>query len=318
MDVEKSNINSQPQAGDPRMNEPIAALELGGTKTVAAIGDNHGNLLEEFRYPTTTPQDTIEIAIEWWNQRANFSRLGIASFGPIRLDSAATDYGTFLTTPKLPWIGFSLTGYLRNRLPQVRVTLATDVQAALRAEMKCGIARGMQDAIYFTVGTGIGAGIACHGQLVQGTLHPEMGHIMVRRHADDRFEGICPYHADCWEGLASGPAIEKRWGIAAQELPHDHPAWEMEAYYLAQGLYTASAMLAPQCLILGGGVSQTPGLLERVASHLDALAGGYFNQLGQRVVAPALGQRAGVMGALMLAKQSVFPICCRGDTLPQQ
>jgi fructokinase len=286
------------------MSEKVAALELGGTKTVVALGDENGNLLDEFRYPTTTPKETLEVALKWWAERGSFSRLGIASFGPIRVDPNAADYGTFLTTPKLSWQGFSLSSFFREHLPQARVTIDTDVQAALWAEMQGGAARGMRDALYLTVGTGIGAGIACNAKLVHGTMHPEMGHIMVRRHPQDDFPGVCPYHGDCWEGLASGPAIEKRWGMPAHTLPPDHPAWEMEAFYLAQGLYAACAMLAPECLILGGGVSQAAGLLERVAQQLEVLSCGYFDKLGQRVVAPALGQRAGIIGALCLAGDS--------------
>ena len=286
------------------MSEMIAAMELGGTKTVIALGDNQGGLIEEFRFPTTTPEETMAIALAWWRARASFDRLGIGSFGPIRVDATAPDYGTFLTTPKLAWQGFSLIDYARAHLPGVHLCIDTDVQAALLAEMTCGAARGMKDALYLTVGTGIGAGIASGGQLVHGTLHPEMGHLLVRRHPDDSFAGVCPYHHDCWEGLASGPAMEQRWGVAAHNLPMDHPAWEMEAFYLAQGLYTACALFSPPCLILGGGVSQAIGLHDKVARHLDAFANGYFESLGQRIVAPALGQQAGIIGALLLANQT--------------
>ena len=231
------------------MSDMIAAMELGGTKTVVALGDDRGRLLEEFRFPTTTPQETMAVAVAWWRERASFDRLGIGSFGPIRVDAAAPDHGTFLTTPKLAWQGFSLVGYAREHLPGVRLFIDTDVQAALLAEMSCGAARGMRDAVYLTVGTGIGAGIASGGRLVHGTLH-------------------------------------------------------MEACSLAQGLYAACTLLSPQCLILGGGVSQATGLHEKVARHLDAFANGYFEPLGQRLAAPALGQQAGIIGALHLAMES--------------
>lgn len=283
------------------MSEMIAAMELGGTKTVVALGDDQGRLIEEFRFPTTTPEETMAAAVAWWCERARFDRLGIGSFGPIRVDPTAPDYGTFLTTPKLAWQGFSLIQYARAHLPGVRLFMDTDVQAALLAEMHCGVARGMKDVLYLTVGTGIGAGIACGGRLVHGTLHPEMGHLLMKRHPADSFSGVCPYHGDCWEGLASGPAMAKRWGAAAHTLPPDHPAWDMEAFYLAQGLYAACALLSPQCLILGGGVSQATGLHEKVAYYLDAFAKGYFEPMGQRLSAPALGQLAGIIGALQLA-----------------
>ena len=283
------------------MNEVIAALELGGTKTVVALGNTAGELIEEFRFPTTTPEETLGVAVEWWRARAKFSRLGIASFGPIRIDPANDHYGSFLTTPKQAWQGFSLTEYFARHLCGVNVMIATDVQAALLAEMDRGAAVGLSDALYLTVGTGIGAGICCQGKLVHGTLHPEMGHLMVRRHPDDAFAGVCPYHGDCWEGLASGPAMEQRWGVPAQELPAHHAAWEMEAFYLAQGLYAACAMLSPERLILGGGVSQAPGLHDKVAALLDSFSAGYYEALGERLVAPALGQQAGIIGALLLA-----------------
>lgn len=283
------------------MSGQVAAMELGGTKTVIALGDAQGRLLDEFRFPTTTPEETMAVAVAWWRERANVDRLGIGSFGPIRVDPTAADYGTFLTTPKMAWQGFSLIAYAREHLPGVRLTIDTDVQAALLAEMACGAARGMKDVVYLTVGTGIGAGIASGGRLVHGSLHPEMGHLLVRRHPDDDFAGVCPYHGDCWEGLASGPAMERRWGAPASTLPSDHPAWEMEAFYLAQGLYAACTILSPQCLILGGGVSQAPGLLEKVACLLDECSRGYFEPLGSRLFAPVLGQQAGILGALHLA-----------------
>jgi fructokinase len=283
------------------MSEVFAAMELGGTKTVVALGDASGAILEEHRFPTTTPAETLGVALEWWRERASFQRLGIASFGPIRLDRAREDYGTFLTTPKLAWQGFSLVRYFSEHLSDVSLTLDTDVQAALLAEMDRGAARGMRDALYLTVGTGIGAGLCCGGRLVHGTLHPEMGHLLVRRHPHDDFAGVCPYHGDCWEGLASGPAIEQRWGQPAHLLPAGHAAWEMQAFYLAQGLYAACTMVSPQCLILGGGVSQASGLHARVSAMLDACSAGYFENIGARLTAPALGQQAGIIGALLLA-----------------
>jgi fructokinase len=302
--VEKSKRTAaQTEGSKPSdgMSDKIAAMELGGTKTVVALGDDQGRLLEEFRYPTTTPEETMAVAVAWWRERASFDRLGIGSFGPIRVDVTARDYGTFLTTPKLAWQGFSLSAFVREHLPGVRLFLDTDVQAALLAEMTCGAARGVKDALYLTVGTGIGAGIASGGRLVHGALHPEMGHLLVRRHPEDSFAGVCPYHGDCWEGLASGPAMAQRWGAAAHTLPSDHPAWEMEAFYLAQGLYAACAMVSPQRLILGGGVSQAEGLLEKVSVWMDRFSQGYFESLGARVVAPVLGQQAGIVGAIQLA-----------------
>lgn len=283
------------------MSEWLGGLELGGTKAVAAIGTAAGEVIREHRYPTTTPEETLQQAIDWWRSQGGIRQLGIASFGPIRLSRSAADFGHFLRTPKLAWQGFSLGDFFQQQAPEISWNLETDVIAAVLAEQRLGAARGQRDAVYITVGTGIGAGVMSEGQLVHGTMHPEMGHLRVPRHPDDTFAGVCPFHGDCWEGLASGPAIEQRWGKAAHELPHDHPAWEMQAYYLAQGIFSACAILSPAVVILGGGVSQAMGLHERVGQVLDQLSAGYFENLGSRVVAPALGQQAGIVGALLLA-----------------
>lgn len=278
----------------------IAGLELGGTKTVVAIGERDGTVAEEFRYPTTTPEETLAIAIDWWRERGEVVALGIASFGPLRLRRDVVDYGVYLMTPKLAWQGFSLVDYFAKYLPSAQLTIETDVNAALLAELKKGAAQGVKNALYLTVGTGIGAGVCCEGRLVHGMLHPEMGHLRVPRFAGDDFAGVCPFHGDCWEGLASGPAIEKRWGLPAHLLPEDHPAWEMEAYYLAQGLFSANTILSPERMILGGGVSQAPQLHERISEHLRHLSNGYFPDLGALLSPPDLGQQAGIIGALLL------------------
>jgi fructokinase len=180
------------------------------------------------------------------------------------------------------------------------LSLDTDVNAALLGEMRQGAAQGLRDAIYLTIGTGIGAGVCAEGNLVHGTLHPEIGHLRVPRHPDDNFAGVCPFHGDCWEGLASGPAIDKRWDRPAHLVEPEHPAWEMQAWYLAQGILAACAILSPAMIILGGGVSQARGLHEKVARHLDALSAGYFENLGSRLTAPQLGQQAGIIGAMLL------------------
>jgi fructokinase len=285
------------------MKPLLAAMELGGTKTVVAVGDADGTVLEEFRYPTTTPEETMGIACDWWRQRGPLSQLGIGSFGPLRLDPRASDFATMLQTPKIPWRGFSFARYFSQHWPELRFCIDTDVQAALWAEMKLGAAQGCSEACYVTIGTGIGAGLACHGRLVHGTMHPEMGHLRVMRHPDDDFAGLCPAHGDCWEGLASGPAMAKRWGKPAHELPSDHRAWDIQAYYLAQGLWAVSTMLSPQVMILGGGVSQAEGLREKVVQQLDRLNAGYLESLDERVKLPTLQQHAGIIGALLLASQ---------------
>jgi fructokinase len=283
------------------MNVRVGGLELGGTKTVVAIGTADGAVMEEFRYPTTNPEETLTIAAEWWRQRGPLAKIGIAAFGPIRLQRHACDFGTLLRTPKTAWQGFSLAKFFRERFPESLLCIDTDVNAALLGELQCGAARGMRNVIYVTVGTGIGAGIFCEGNLVYGTLHPEFGHLRVPRHRDDSFVGACPFHRDCLEGLASGLAMEQRWGLAGNLLPLHHAAWEMEAWYLAQGIYSACTLLTPEIILLGGGVSQQEGLHDRVAALLDDLGNGYFETYASRIKRPALDQQAGIVGALLLS-----------------
>jgi fructokinase len=281
----------------------IAGIELGGTKTVVAIGRSDGTLAEEWRYPTTTPDETLGHAIRWLRERGEPEAIGIAAFGPVRVARAAVDFGSILATPKAGWAGFSLTGTLAEAFPGARLALETDVNAAALAEARLGAAAGLDDVAYITIGTGIGAGILSGGRLVQGALHPEFGHLKVPRAPGDDFPGCCPFHRDCLEGLASGTAIRARWGREGADLAADHPAWEMEAWYLAHGVLALLAVVSPTRVIIGGGVSQAEGFHERTEGLLDDLAAGYFSPLGRKpyVVPPLLGQHAGIRGALLLA-----------------
>lgn len=281
----------------------IVGIELGGTKTVVAVANREGKLLEEIRFSTISPEETVKQACSWIKTKVaagDAIEMGIASFGPIRVDPQAPDFGRFLATPKPGWSGFCLVEEMKKYFPQSRIELETDVNVALLGEMRHGVAKGMRDAVYLTIGTGIGAGICSNGRLVHGTLHPEMGHIRVPRHPDDAFAGACPFHGDCWEGLASGWAMEKRWGIPAHSLPRDHQGWDWQAWYLAQGILAVVAIMSPEIVILGGGVSQCPGLLDKTAHHLDSLAAGYFSFTGDSLRLAGLGQRAGIIGAIEL------------------
>jgi fructokinase len=281
----------------------LAALELGGTKTVVATGLADGTVLEEIRFPTTTPDETLDRAIEWLAGKGTPASIGIGAFGPIRVDPESPDFGSLLATPKPGWSGFSLVRKLSAALPGVPIRLDTDVNAALWAEVSLGAARGARDAAYITLGTGIGAGILSGGKLIHGALHPEFGHLKVPCAPGDTFAGVCPFHGNCLEGLASGPSIEARWGKAAAELPPDHPAWEMEAWYLAHGILALVAILSPSRVIVGGGVSQVDGLHAKITDRLTEITNGYFaaDMLESLVVPPALGQEAGIKGALLLA-----------------
>jgi fructokinase len=292
------------------MSEAIfAALEMGGTKTVAAIGRADGTVIEEIRFPTTGPEATLGEAIRWWREHTGTggpAAIGVAGFGPIRVSPAAADFGVMLATPKPGWRGFPVAAYLRAAFPEAGFALDTDVNAAALAESRLGAARGCEDVAYITVGTGIGAGILCGGRLVHGAVHPEVGHLRVPRHPSDSFAGVCPFHGDCLEGMASGPAIHRRWGQEGKDLPADHPAWDLEAWYLAQGIIALAAVVCPSVVVLGGGVPQAEGLHERVANHLARLSNGYFEaaERAGHVVPPALGQQAGITGAIFLAAAS--------------
>jgi len=285
---------------------PVAGIELGGTKTVVAWGLPDGTIYEEHRFPTTLPDETFSTAIEWLRERGVPSGIGIAAFGPVRVNPSAPDFGSMQATPKEGWRGFSITGALEKAFPGVPLVLDTDVNVALWGESVLGAAQGTGDAAYITIGTGIGAGILTGGRLVHGALHPEFGHLKVVRAPGDSFEGVCPFHRNCLEGLASGPAIAERWGKAAVDLPPDHPAWDMEAWYLAHGILALLAIVSPAKVIVGGGVSQSTVLHAKIAAILKETAAGYFGEsdFTELVVPPQLGQEAGIRGALLLAGQA--------------
>jgi len=281
----------------------VASLELGGTKTVVATGHSDGTVLEELRFSTTTPDETLDRAIAWLTARGMPSAMGDGGFGPIRVNPLSLDYGCLLATPKADWAGFSLVEKLRASFPGMPIRLDTDVNAALWAEVMLGAARGVTDAAYITIGTGLGAGILSGGKLVHGLLHPEFGHFKVPAAPGDSFAGVCPFHGNCLEGLASGPAIQAHWGSPAAELPADHPAWEIEAWYLAHGILALLAIMSPSRVVVGGGVSQAQDLHEKITARLIEITNGYFDAetLETLVVPPALGQQAGIKGALLLA-----------------
>ncbi|MGJ8645134.1 MAG: ROK family protein [Luteolibacter sp.] len=280
----------------------IAAMELGGTKTVVAIGESDGTLIEEFRFPTTRPEETFQTAVEWFSAKGTPTAMGVAAFGPIQINEKADNWGDMLPTPKPNWSGFSITKPLLAAFPDMKLTVETDVNAACLAEAKIGAATGLDNVVYITIGTGIGAGVLCDGKLVHGALHPEFGHLITPRKEGDDFAGTCRFHGNCLEGMACGPAIEQRWGTAGGDLPEDHEAWDTEAWYLAHGIQSLLAICPPQRVVIGGGVSQAAGLHEKTEKLLIKLAAGYFPALESLpyVVPPQLGQEAGIRGALML------------------
>lgn len=281
----------------------IAGIELGGTKAVVAIGTREGQVVEECRFPTTTPEETLGQAVRWLRERGEPGAIGIAAFGPIGIVPGRENYGRILETTKAGWSGFSLTRAVAAAFPGAAIQLDTDVNAAALAEARIGAAAGLEDMAYITIGTGIGGGILSGGRLVHGALHSEFGHLKVPRMPGDEFRGVCPFHTDCLEGLASGPSIRGRWGSAGNELPADHPAWDTESWYLAHGILALLAIVSPARVVVGGGVSQAPGLHRKIHGRLIEIAGGYFPPalVENYIVPPVLGQQAGICGALLLA-----------------
>ncbi|MEX1116787.1 MAG: ROK family protein [Akkermansiaceae bacterium] len=280
----------------------IAAIELGGTKTVVATGTADGLVHEEWRFPTTQPQETFDHLIHWLRERGTPTAIGVGAFGPVGVTPGSDNHGKLLATPKPGWSGFSIIDALATAFPQARTIIETDVNAAALAEARLGAAKGLDDVAYITIGTGIGAGILSGGRLIHGALHPEFGHLKVPRQPGDNFAGVCPFHGDCLEGLASGPAIAARWGMPAAELSADHQAWDTEAWYLAHGALSLLGIVAPARIIIGGGVSQASGLHAKTEALLNEIAAGYFTPLQQKpyIAAPALGQQAGIIGGLLL------------------
>jgi fructokinase len=273
-------------------------LEAGGTKFVCAIGTGPDDL-ERIAFPTTTPEETIGRAIAFFRERDALRALGIASFGPVDLDPCSTTYGYITSTPKPGWSHTDIAGTMGRALG-VPVHFDTDVNAAALAESRWGSARGLDDVVYLTVGTGIGGGALVGGRLVHGLLHPEMGHMRPPHdRIADPYGGICPFHGDCLEGLASGPAIEQRWGVRAHDLSPDHPAWRLEARYLAAGVVNLVCTLSPRRVILGGGVMEQAHLFPMIREEVATLLNGYV--VAPEIGPPALGNNAGVLGAIALA-----------------
>ena len=280
------------------------ALEAGGTKMVCAIGDETGKILEQISIPTTRPEETLPAIADWFSGRG-MTALGVACFGPIDLRRSSPTYGYITTTPKPGWADFDIVGTLQKALA-VPVGFDTDVNGSLLGEVSYGQAQGLTDAVYITIGTGIGAGILSGGRLVHGMLHPEFGHIPMVRHPEDHYQGHCPYHGSCFEGMASGPAIEARWGQKAIALKNEPKVWELEAYYIAQACTTLILTLSPEIIILGGGVMHQTQLFPLIREKVCEMLHGYIvteemNNLEHYIVPASLHDDQGILGALQLA-----------------
>lgn len=292
-----------------KVKRVYGGVEAGGTKFVCAVGNNPGDILAKAQFPTTTPRETIAKAIGFFRETGTvLSGIGIAAFGPLDLHKESPTYGHITTTPKPGWTNTNLVKPFREAF-NVPVALDTDVNGAALAEGKWGAAQGLDTFIYLTIGTGIGGGGLLNGKPAHGLVHPEMGHMLIPHDREkDPFPGVCPYHGDCWEGLAGGPAIAKRWGVPPEALPPDHKAWQLEAEYTAYGVTNLILTLSPQKVILGGGIMKVPGLLEKVQEKVKLLLHNYVNstaindKIEDYIVAPELGDMAGALGAIALAE----------------
>jgi fructokinase len=286
-------------------------IEAGGTKWVCAIGNGPDDLRDIVTFPTTTPDETIARAADFFERNGSVAAVGIGSFGPIDIRPGSPTWGHITTTPKPGWANTDVAPALTRAL-DVPVAFDTDVNAAALGEHHWGAAVGLDTFCYITVGTGIGGGGMANGRLMHGLSHPELGHMRVPHDRErDPFEGICPYHGDCLEGLASGEAIRAR-AAQAGEANGDEHVWHLEAHYLALGLVNVIYALSPQRIVLGGGVMKQAQLLPLVREQVRELLAGYVRApeldggLDGYLVAPALGDRAGVLGSLELARQALY------------
>jgi fructokinase len=286
-------------------------IEAGGTKFVCAIASGPGDIRAEARFPTTTPDETIGRAIAFFQEQADehpIAALGIAAFGPVDPDPRSPTYGYITTTPKPGWGDTDFAGAVGRALG-VPVGFDTDVNGAALGEYRWGAAQDVETFVYWTIGTGLGGGGMVNGQLMHGLMHPEMGHMLIRHDWErDPFPGTCPFHGDCLEGLAAGPALERRWGQRGETLPPDHEAWALEAHYLALGLSNVITILSPQRIILGGGVMAQPHIFPLVRREVQSLLNGYvkmpqiLDDIDNYIVPPGLGGQAGALGAIALAE----------------
>ncbi len=317
------------------MNRVYAAVEAGGSKFRCAIGSGPDNIIEEIIIPTAGPEDTLGQAADFFRRWEGLPRLsqlpgdprrgkrsregvtrelaalGIASFGPVDLRPHSPTYGHTTSTPKPGWAGTDIAGFFADAL-NVSVGFDTDVNGAAMGEARWGAGQGRDNILYLTVGTGIGGGALSGGRPVHGLMHPEMGHLRVPHdRTRDPFPGCCPYHGDCLEGLACGPAIEKRWGRPGAELADRDEVWDLEAEYLAAGIVNMVLVLSPEIVIIGGGVMGNEGLLPRVRRRAEELLGRYIavepllSRMEEYIVPPGLGDRSGIAGAFVLAARAL-------------
>lgn len=282
----------------------LGAIEAGGTKFVVAVADHDYNIVERTSFPTLDGEQTLKQVIAFFDQFENIDAIGIAAFGPIDIVEGSKTYGHVLDTPKRGWSGYDFLGAMKA-WRDIPYYWTTDVNGAGWAEFETGAAKDVQNMVYLTVGTGVGAGIVSGGRFVSGYGHPEAGHIFLQKHPKDTYAGHCPFHGDnCLEGLAAGPAIEERWQMSAKELPDDHLAWEIEAFYLAQAALDYTMILRPEKIVFGGGVPHREILFQLIREQFAKLMSDYLAvpDLDDYIVPVANGDNAGILGCFYLAK----------------
>ncbi|HEX7542439.1 MAG TPA: ROK family protein [Anaerolineales bacterium] len=293
------------------MTKLYGGMEGGGTKFVCVVGSGPDEIVEEIHFPTTTPGETLDQVIAFFH-KYKLSAIGLAPFGPLDLNPASPAYGSITATPKLGWAGTNVVAAFQSTF-DVPLVIDLDVNAAAFGEYSwIPENRRLDSLVYFTIGTGIGAGVIINGKVIHGLTHPEAGHMRLPHdRKKDPFPGTCPFHGDCFEGMASGPALARRWRKPAESLPDNHPAWEQEAAYIAYALVNVILTLSPQRIVIGGGVMEHQPLFSSIRGKVRGLLNGYIaspvltGTLEDYIVPPALGKRSGVLGALALSKSRI-------------
>jgi len=293
------------------MEKLYGGIEAGGTKFVCAIGSGPNNIYDEIRFPTTTPDETIDKCIDYFRSQISKNDLhsiGIGSFGPLDLRVNSATYGFITLTTKLGWSNTDFVGKLKGAL-NIPIIIDTDVNAAALGEYYWGAGGNLSDFVYLTIGTGIGGGAIVNGKLLHGFNHPEMGHILIPNDKRiDLFHSICNFHQNCLEGLASGPALEKHWGMKSEKISNNHEAWDLQADFLAKAIMNYILILAPKRIILGGGVMEQKQLFPIIRNKVKEYLNGYvhlpevLDHIDDYIVPPKLGNKAGILGAIALAK----------------
>jgi len=297
------------------MSQLFGAIEAGGTKFVCAVGTGPDDIRAESRFPTTTPAETMAQANAFFHEQEKahgpLAAIGISAFGPIDPHPDSPTFGHITTTPKLAWQHAPIVPMVREHF-DVPIGFDTDVNGAALGEQRWGAAQGLDTFVYLTIGTGIGGGAMVNGQMLHGLMHPEMGHMYVPHDWErDPFPGVCPFHGDCLEGLANGPALEARWKQRGETFPPDHKAWLLEAHYVALGLVNIITILSPQRIILGGGVMGSPHIFPLIHREVRHQLKGYIQMpemdetIAGYIVPPGLGNQAGMLGSIALAQNAL-------------